>query len=195
MRGTSTRSQKSAPHTLKIMQQLAAMAALLSLCAAVAASQGAPTCKAAQRSLTSAANRLTALREYNKQQPLTFGSGQKNANANITTLVTIAIKTISSHVSRRASLDTLLRSIRRHYGASIRILVADDGILAEEYAPAFTWCRVGGPCTQCRAEHRQECAGRRDAHALVLFLDDDVIFDSSSRIEMLLAALPLQTLP
>lgn len=138
-------------------------------------------CREAQRALAEASDRL------NRNHSQADGTDVARRARDVASLVTIAIKTISTHISRRASLDTLLRSIRRRYGARIRVLVADDGDLAAEIArdPPHGAEWIVLPRGSGLSAGRNALSDRTRT-PLVLFADDDVKFDESSRIETLL---------
>ena len=148
------------------------------------------TCRVAQQALASAAERLTAVAQHGTEGGTAADDTAIRTTVTVAATVTVTIKTDSTDASRRATLDTLLRSIRRHYGSAIAVLVADDGAMAAEMARSpphgAAWLVL---------PHGTGAGAGRNAlvHAVrtpfVLLCDDDVAFDNRTRIETLLAAL------
>ena len=105
----------------------------------------------------------------------------------ITKEVTACIKHTSRFVRRRVMLRALLISMREYIGYSLRILVADDGGLADRNS------LLGAELIELPAFAGLSAGRNALVHAtrtpFLLLLDDDVVFHESTRIDMLLTTL------
>ncbi len=114
----------------------------------------------------------------------TAGAGSLDVN-----LLTACIKHTSRFARRREMLTQLLHSIRRGYGPLMRILVADDGgaadgaMIRELGAELLTLPAMSG------LSYGRNSLVRAVTTPYFVLLDDDVLFHSATRLEVLLAAL------
>ena len=103
--------------------------------------------------------------------------------------LTIGIKHTSSYSQRRLLLAQLLRSIRHHHGAELRILVADDGgqpdhdVLRAHAAQYVPLPAAAG------LSYGRNALVRATKTEFVAVMDDDVQFQSNVPLPALLAAL------
>ena len=101
--------------------------------------------------------------------------------------ITVCIKHSSRFEKRRAMLQQLLQSIRVHHGSKLRVLIADDGGMVDKEA-------IWGAELVALPAGSGLSAGRNALVAAVhtpflAMLDDDVLFHTSTRLEVLHRAL------
>jgi hypothetical protein len=104
-------------------------------------------------------------------------------------VLTVGIKHTSSFSQRRLLLAQLLRSIRLHFGAELKILVADDGGQPDHAVlQAHSAQYVPLPSAAGLSFGRNALVHTAATEYIVL-LDDDVLFDGKASLHVLLAAL------
>ena len=109
----------------------------------------------------------------------------------ISDLVTIGIKHTSAFARRRVLLLALLASIRRHYGTSLRVIVADDSNGDESHRNQLRQQGVSVLVLQADSGlsfGRNELV-RATQTPYVALIDDDLVFHTNTSLPVLVGAL------